>query len=210
MANDVAAAMVAAMLWWLGFGLAILGIRRFFLGYRAAPVGVEALSAPAYETARAAALVIYPRGGAIAASGDSARVALHADRFVAAQGQGNRFLMRLLFVAVEHGTLLFPTHGPGGWRRFTSLGPDQQLAYLEGWRQSELAPRRLVFMSLRAILTMGYFADPEVLRGLGLSPRELPHVEHATDDLWPAVGAHPRTIGSRRNAARGRAAEGAP
>lgn len=187
--------MLAPVLVWLFIaGLLGLGIGRFFLGYPGTPVGARTLPAREYQTARAAALVIYPEGGAIAASADSARVALHADRFVGAQTRSNQILMHLLFIAVEHATLVFPSHGPRGWRRFSSLDPDQQLAYLEGWRQSELAPRRLVFMSLRAILTMGYFADPSVLRSLGLAPREIERRVVAADLLWPAVGERPESI----------------
>ncbi|MDG2305144.1 MAG: hypothetical protein P8R42_10890 [Candidatus Binatia bacterium] len=192
------------LLWFFIAGLLIMGVRRFFLGYPATPVGVQTLPAREYQTARAAALVIYPEGGAISASADSARVGLHADRFVGAQATSNQILMHLLFIAVEHATLVFPSHGPRGRRRFSSLDPDQQLAYLEGWRQSQLAPRRLVFMSLRAILTMGYFADPGVLRSLGLAPREIERRVVEADLLWPAVGEHPASIGFRQADVNGR------
>ncbi len=183
------------MLLWLALlALIAIGFRRFLVGYPAPPVGVTALAAREYETARAAAEVIYPKGGPIDASGDTAHVAMHSDRFVGAQTRSNRILMALLFIAVEHATLVFPARGPRGWRRFSSLSPDQQLAYLQGWQQSELAPRRLVFMSLRAILTMGYFADAEVLGALGLRPREILSPVLEVDLLWPAVGQHPETI----------------
>lgn len=183
------------MLAWLALlGLLGWGFSRVFLGYPARPVGVRTLAARELATARAAARVIYPEGGAIAASGESARVALHTDRFVGAQPASNRRLMRLLFFATEHATLVFPAPGSGGWRRFSSLGSDQQLAYLEGWRQSELPPRRLVFLSLRAIVTMGFFADASVLRSLGLAPREIDSPVIEADALWPAVGQHPHDI----------------
>lgn len=186
--------MLGAMWFWLALAALLMALRRGFLGYRAVPVGVKTLSAPEYATARVAAQILYPEGGAIPASGESASVALHADRFVGAQTWSNRVLMGLLFVAVEHGTLLFPPRGSGGWRRFTSLDADQQLAYLDSWRQSELPPRRLVFMSLRAILTMGYFADDGVLASLGLAPRELVAPPHEVDALWPPVGELPREL----------------
>lgn len=183
------------MWFWVLLGaLGFVGFRRVFLGYPASPVGVKALAARELATVRAAARVIFPAGGAIEASGDSARVGQHTDRFVHAQNSSNRVLMHLLFFAVEHGTLVFPSHGPGRFRRFSDLRSDQQLAYLEGWRQSERPERRLVFMSLRAIVTMGYFADPGVLRSLGLSPREIESPVIPADLLWPAVGEHPQDI----------------
>lgn len=190
-----AAAMVARMLGWIVVVASMgLGFRRFFLGYPARPSGARTLAAREIHTVRLAGRTIYPEGGAIAASADRAGLALHADRFVGAQTARNRILMRLLLVAIEHATLVFPAPGPRGWRRFTALEPDQQLAYLDAWRYSELPARRLVFVSLRAILTMGYFASPEVLRSLGLAPREIRRVVTEADLLWPAVGEHPQSI----------------
>lgn len=203
--------MLSAMfLWLVAIALGALGIRRFFAGYSAAPVGVRTLSAPEYQTASAAAQVLYPEGGAIAASGGSARVALHTDGFVGAQTSGNRILMRLLLVLIEHATLVFPAHGPHGRRRFSALDSEQQLAYLEGWRGSETAARRLVFTSLRAILTMGYFADPEVLRSLGLAPRDIERSVIEADLLWPPIGEHPRSIPFSARDLTGRVEEGRP
>ena len=113
-----------------------------------------------YATIAAAALATYPRGGAIPPSGLDAGVPAHVDRFVAAQRPATRLLMRLLFVLVEHATLLFPAPGRDGFRRFSALDAEQQVAFLRGWQRSALLPRRLVFVSLRAILTMGYLRDP--------------------------------------------------
>lgn len=187
--------MVGPMLLWLVVaGLGVIGARRVWAGYADVPAGIRTLTAREYAAVRSAAAVIYPDGGAIAISAMGALVPSYVDRFVRAQTRRNRQLMRLLFFAVEHGTLVFPVHGPRGWRRFSSLTADQQLAYLEGWRLSEMPARRLIFTSLRAIVSMGYFAAPEVLRALGLAPRDIPRSVLDVDLLWPAVGAHPRSI----------------
>jgi hypothetical protein len=106
--------------------------------------------------------------------------------------------MRLLFFLVEHATLVFPAPGPTGWRRFSALSAGQRVAALEGWRTSRLFPRRLVFNSLRAILTMGYFAHPPVLRALGLAPFAIESPVREADLLYPRVGARPETIPYRR------------
>jgi hypothetical protein len=100
-----------------------------------------------------------------------------------------RSLMHLLFFLVEHATIFFPAPGPRGWRRFSSLTADQRAEVLEGWRTSRLFPRRLVFASLRAILTMGYFAFPPVLRQLGLAPYQLSTPVCEADLWYPRIGA---------------------
>jgi hypothetical protein len=172
------------------------GAYRFLAGYPPPPVGLAVLAPREYATVAAAALASYPRGGAIEPSGLDAGIPAHVDRFVAAQPPATRLLMRLLFVLVEHATLVFPAPGLG-FARFSSLREDQQVAYLQSWQRSRLLPRRLVFVSLRAILTMGYFADPAVLRALGLAPRAIATPAIEADLLWPRVGASPQSIAVR-------------
>jgi hypothetical protein len=136
-----------------------------------------------------AAEATFPAGGEIPPSGLEADVPAYTDQLLTASHPRMRLMMHLLFFLVEHGTIFFPVPGPRGWRRFSALAADQRAAALEGWRTSRLFPRRLVFASLRAILTMGYFAFPPVLRQLGLAPYEIrtPVVEA---DLWyPRIGA---------------------
>lgn len=174
--------------------LVVLAAHRFLAGYPRPPVALRALSAREHATIAAAALASYPRGGAIEPSGLDAQIPVHVDRFVAAQQPATRLLMRLLFVLVEQATIVFPAPGYGGFRRFSALNGEQQVAYLVGWQRSSLLPRRLVFVSLRAILTMGYFADPAVLRALGLAPRAIATPVIEADLLWPRVGEHPSTI----------------
>jgi hypothetical protein len=84
---------------------------------------------------------------------------------------------------------VFPAPGWDGWRRFSALDAARRGAVLEGWRTSRFFPRRLVFTSLRAIVTQGYFADPAVLRALSLAPRAIEAPVHAADALYPPIGA---------------------
>ncbi|MEE2679188.1 MAG: hypothetical protein VX546_11470 [Myxococcota bacterium] len=98
---------------------------------------------------------------------------MHTDRWLVRVEPRVRLLMRLLFFLVEHATLFFPAPGWGGWRRFSSLRPEQREAALEGWRTSRLGPRRLVFQALRSIVAMGYLSYPPVLRELGIAPRSI-------------------------------------
>lgn len=176
------------MTWLLLAAAAAWAVRRFASGYPAPPVATRALSAREWATVAAAADATFPPGGDIPPSGTDAEVPLHVDHFVGAQQASTRLLMRLLFVLVEHATLLFPASGAGGRRRFSSLSPAQRVEVLDGWRTSGLYPRRLVFQSLRAIIGMGYFADLEVMRLLGLLPRRIPRRVCEADLLWGRIG----------------------
>lgn len=178
----------------LALGALAWGARRVLFGYAPPPFEPRELSRSEYAAVAAAALVIFPSGGAIAPSGLDAGIPSWVDRYLGAVSARTRRLLRLLLFVVEHGTLLFPAPGRGGARRFSSLSPAQQVAYLEGWRGSRHFFRRTVFVSLRAVLTMGYFADPSVLRSLELLPRAIETPVCEADLLWPRVGRGPESL----------------
>ena len=187
---------------------AVWGIRRLLFGY-ASPGPTRALSAREWVLVEAVSDTMFPRGGAIPPSGRQAGVPAYVDDYVARVPPGIRLLMRLLFLLVEQATLVFPAPGPGGRRRFSSLGTEQREAALEGWRTSRLFPRRLVFNSLRAILCMGYLADPAVLRQLGLAPWDITSPVLEPDLLYPPVG-QPRSAIPWSEADRTPASDGTP
>ena len=176
-------------------GLAILlaagayGAWRLCAGYARPAAGRFRILAPR-EVAflEAACEALFPVGGELAPSGREARVPEWVDGYLALQPGRGRRLMRLLFCLLEQATILFAAPGRGGRRRFSSLDPAQRVAHLEGWQRSRLFPRRLVFTSLRAILTMGYFADPAVLRSLGLAPFRVAVPVGEADLLYPPIG----------------------
>ncbi len=161
---------------------------RMWGGYPRPEVPPRVLSRRELGFLAAAADAMYPPGGAVPPSGTEAGVPAYTDRYVGAVPARTRLLMRLLFVLVEHATVLFPGPPPRGRRRFSALDPVQQVAVLEDWRTSRLFPRRLVFQSLRAILTMGYFAHPAVLRRLGLAPYAIQSPVREADVLYPPIG----------------------
>ena len=168
--------------------LAALALRRIFGGYP--PAGARYLYLSRREVAflNAAGDTTFPRGGGIPASGSDADVAGYTDRWLALLPSRIRWQMRGLFLLVEHGTLLSPAPGWAGWRRFSSLSHAQRIAALDGWRTSRHFPRRALFIALRAILTMGYFAHPPVLRALRLAPLAIPTPVCEADLLYPPVG----------------------
>ena len=156
-------------------GLVWAGLR-VFAGYPTAGAA-KRLAPRELACLDAAGEALFPPGGAIEASGADARVSGYVDRLVAASQPRTRLLMRLLFFLVEHATLIFPAPGGlRGLRRFSSLDLAQRVAVLAAWRSSRLFPRRLVFTSLRALLTLGYFAHPPA------------------DCLYPRIGASPDSI----------------
>lgn len=182
-----------------GVALAAWGAWRVFGGY--SPVGFRpsTLSRRELGFVSAAADAVYPAGGEVPPSGTEAGIPSHVDRYMTAVQPSLRLLMRLLFFLVEHATLIFGAPGLGGRRRFSSLTPEQRIAVLEGWQRSTLAVRRLVFTSLRALLSMGYFADPAVLRALRLAPYEIePRIVEA-DLLYPRVGQPLESIAYTRD-----------
>jgi hypothetical protein len=172
----------------LGFLLALALAWRAFGGYPR-PAG-RRLRASRREDAfvSAAAEALFPRGGAVAPSGLDAGVPAWTDRWLDALPGGTRLLVRCLFALVEHATLVFPARGFDGWRRFSALDAERRGEVLEGWRTSRWFVRRLVFTSLRAIVTQAYFADPAVLRALRLAPYAIDAPVTAADALYPPIG----------------------
>jgi hypothetical protein len=142
-----------------------------------------------------AAEAMYPPGGPISSSGLDADLPDYIERLMTASRLQTRILLHLLFFLVEHGTLLFPTPGRGGMRRFSAQDVEHRVAALDGWAESTLFSRRVVFTSLRAVLTMGYFAHPPVVRQLGLAPLAIESPICEADLLYPRIGERPESIG---------------
>jgi hypothetical protein len=174
--------------WLLLAGLLVAAAVRLSAGYPRGGARYRHLSRREVAFLNAAGDAIFPRGGAIPASASDADVAGYTDRWLSVSRPRIRLLMHLLFFLVEHATLAFPAPGWGGWRRFTSLSPAQRIAVLEAWRRSRFFPRRLVFTSLRAVLTMGWFAHPPVMRQLRVAPLEIRTPVCEADLLYPPIG----------------------
>ena len=95
----------------------------------------------------------------------------------------------------EQGTLVFPAPGGvAGRRRFSDLDAGGREAVLDAWQHSGWFLRRLVFTSLRALSTLGFFADPAVLRQLRLAPWAIDTPVCEADLIYPRIGAGVRSI----------------
>ena len=181
-------AVFLALLAALGVSLLLWVSARAFLGYGTRDASLSQLSAREAAFLGAAADAVFPPGGTPALSGAEAGAVRHIDRWLALLTRRNRVLIRLLVVFFEHVTLLFPAPGRGGRRRFSSLSLPQRIALLEDWERSPLRVRRIVFASLRTLLTSSYFASHDVLRELGLAPFAIDSPVVAADLLYPRVG----------------------
>jgi hypothetical protein len=188
--------MLTGLLTALVVGFAIM---RAAVGYPDPGRRYRALGRGEVAFVSSAAEAMYPSGGTIPSSGLDADLPSYIDRLMMASRPQTRRLMHLLFILMEHATLFFPAPGRGGMRRFSALESEQRVAVLDGWAESALFVRRLVFTSLRAVLTLGYFAHPPVVRTLGLAPPAIDSPICEADLLYPRIGEHPESIQRTRS-----------
>ncbi len=169
-------------------GLALLVLKRVAWGYPRPPRRYRVLFRGEAAVLANAAEAMYPRGGAIEASGLDADIPGYVDRLMLASHPRIRLLIHLLIFFVEHSTLVFRAPGHGGFRRFSALPHAQQIAVLDAWATSSLFFRRLVFTSLRSLCTLGYFAHPPVIEQLRVAPLAIEPRVCEADLLYPPVG----------------------
>jgi hypothetical protein len=159
---------MSLILIWFLIPLALVGgaallARGVFLGY---PEGLTTrhLSRKEQAILAAAADALFPPGGPIPLSGTEAGAIPYLDAYVGRVDAAQRALMRLLFQAVEHGPWLF---GPR-LARFTRLGAAERIVFLRLLAKSDRYFLRVIFLSLRVMLTMAYLANEEVARRMGI------------------------------------------
>jgi hypothetical protein len=182
------------VVWFVLTALLVWAAIRLAYGYPTPDRRYRVLLRPEVASLAAVSEAMFPPGGHIRSSGIDADLPAYIDRWMEYLQPRVRLLMHLLFFFVEHATLLFPAPGGRRRRRFSSLGLEQRIAVLGAWGGSRLYLRRLVFMSLRSILTMGYFAHPPVLRQLGVAPLAIDSPICEADLLYPPIGKLPADI----------------
>jgi hypothetical protein len=96
------------------------------------------------------------------------------DRYLGRLPRVPRLLARLLLFSIEHGPWIF---GPRP-ARFTRLRPVERVAVLRAMARSTLYFRRVSFLSLRTMLTMGYLAHPEVAQRMHIVSDPAPFEKH--------------------------------
>lgn len=139
--------------------------RGLFMGYPAKVVARGHLSGKEQAIVAACADAFFPKNGPIPISGTEANLVYYLDEYVAHLPSSQGVLIRLLLWFIEHGPWAF-----GPMRiRFTSLPLAEQHRVLDGMRTSPIYFRRVAFLSMRTMLTMGYLAHPDVMRAMRLS-----------------------------------------
>ena len=180
------------MFWWIAIaGVTLLAVRRFRFGYPVPEKDLVVLAPGEVAFLDATADVMFPSGGAIPLSGQEADLPGYVDRFLASLRPRLRWQIRALFMLVEQATIFFPAPGITGFRRFSSLGRKQRIAVLQGWTESRFFIRPLLFMALRAVLTMGYLGHPDVMRFLHVAPYDFKSPICEADLLYPVIGSLP-------------------
>lgn len=106
----------------------------------------------------ACADAMFPPAGPIPVSGTQAGLVAYVDGYLLGLPRTQRLLVRLLFLFIQLSPWLF---GPRR-TRFTRLTPADRIRVFKDMAVSAVYFRRVAFLSMRAIMTMGYFACPLV------------------------------------------------
>ncbi len=144
--------------------------RAFFLGYPRASLRGGRLNRKEQAIVSACADALFPPGGPIPVSGTEAGLVRYIDGYLGRLPRVPRILVRLLLFSFEHGPWIF---GPRP-ARFTRLRPVERVAVLRAMARSSIYFRRVSFLSLRTMMTMGYLAHPEVQRRMKIVPDPAP------------------------------------
>jgi hypothetical protein len=152
--------------------LALL-VRGIFLGYPAPALAGALLSGKEQAIVGVCADTLFPIGGPIPLSGTEAGAVAYMDCYIARVDRTQQLLLRLLLHAVEHSPWLF---GPRR-TRFTRLSHEERVTALRAMSRSRIYLRRVMFLSLRVVLTMAYLANDEVARRVGMVARAAPFEE---------------------------------
>lgn len=137
-------------------------VRGMFLGYPPAALEVATLSRKEQAIVAACADSFFPPKGPIALSGTEAGLVAYFDAYVARLPKTQIVLVRLLLWFIEHGPWVF---GPRP-TRFTKMPLAGRLRVLGSMQTSPIYFRRVAFLSMRTILSMGYLANDEVQRAM--------------------------------------------
>jgi hypothetical protein len=139
-------------------GLALLWfLWEFILGYPPADTKYKNISAKQQLLLIKSAEAFFPEGGKLP-SASEAKVVAYLDQMLVQLPRQQRILIRLLFILIEHGPLIF---GPLQVRT-TRQSVKARMKYFEGWESSRWYFRRLAFLSLRSLMTIAYFSCPRV------------------------------------------------
>jgi hypothetical protein len=194
-------AVLAILLSIVAAGIVALVLRALFLGYPPPRLAAgSTLTRKEQALVAAAADALFPPDGPIPLSGTEAGLVEYMDASLRRVPAGQRALLRLLFVFLEHGPWIF---GPRR-ARFTQLTPDDRVVALTDMAGSAIYFRRIAFLSLRTMLSMGYLANDAVARTIGMtshaSPFEVVADAASVAPVRERPSARPAAAASAKNA----------
>lgn len=160
----------------IALALLVAVARGLFMGYPGARLQGSIFSAKEQAIVAACAETLFPARGPIPLSGTEAGLVAYMDLYVKRLGRTQELLIKLLFWSIEHGPWVFGLKG-----RFTSLSHDDRMKMLARMAKSPIYFRRISFLSMRAMLTMGYLAHPEVAKAMGMIARKAPFEENPAE-----------------------------
>jgi hypothetical protein len=147
-------------------GLIAFVIDQTLLGYPPSEPGIRALNRREQALIAAVADTLFPEGGSISLSGSQAGLVHYFDASYVELPRNKRMLLSLLFVFTEYAPWIFgPERG-----RFSRLSPAARARAMNAMAESPIYFRRICFLSMRGILTMGYLANDQVARQIGAAP----------------------------------------
>jgi len=160
-------------------GIGLLGVGSLLpAGCRSYPkpgVPLRFFNSREYATLNAAAQRLVGGEGTIGAGSDRIDVAAHVDTLVAQWDAEAQSQLRTMLRVFEHGTYLFDLQR----KRFTRLSSAQQDQYLDGWMNSTLGARRIVFRALKALAAGGFYHDARTWPAIGYDGPWLGRVDAA-------------------------------
>lgn len=154
---------MTALHWLPPLALLALAARAIFFGYPP-----PSLARPSLFNRKEQAIVaacsdaLFPPSGPIPLSGTEAGLVDYLDTYIGGLPPVPRLLGRLLFHSIEHAPWVF---GPRRVR-FTRLRPEERIEALRAMYESPLYFRRVSFLSMRAMMTMGYLSNPRVAEAM--------------------------------------------
>lgn len=123
-------------------------------GYPEPPAGLKALTAKEYAVLLAAFDTIIPKTRPEALSVAEARAPERMDAALAVARPEVLAQIKQLLLIFEHGTPM-----AGMFKRFTSLSAEDRHAYMESWERSGAAFRKAIFLALKKMACLSYYAD---------------------------------------------------
>lgn len=124
----------------------------------------RAVAGESDQTVRAFADALFPPKGPIPISGSEAGAAEFMRKYTAGCQPRQRRLVYLLITVTELGPLVF---GPRR-KRFSRLTQAERQAFIADGYTSRIYMRRVCVLTMRALLTMAYFANEQVLAHIGM------------------------------------------